>query len=261
MKELPILFSTPMVQANIEGRKTMTRRIVKTNQKGWDCQNMEFVQSENISESFFENRTASPSLKKELTGFHAFFKDNTSDHKLGIKCPYGQPGDVLWVRETWCVPSLFDGFESDYYFKAGFDATTIENKNASQRWHPSIHMPKAAARIWLQVEEIRVERLQEISWEDAIAEGIHVKYWGGDTTQPYAYRESKPEGSATDYQRRPTQAFEVLWCKINGPESWDLNPWVWVVKFKVLSTTGKLVSELLPEREAVERAVEGKPSF
>ena len=127
MKELPILFSTEMVLAILEGRKTMTRRIIKTTHKGWDCQKMIFALSKIIKAHFTKISS--------LIGFHAFFiGDGFENHKLGTKCPYGQPGDVLWVRETWCVPSLYDGFESDYYFKAGFDPTIIDNKNASQSW-------------------------------------------------------------------------------------------------------------------------------
>jgi hypothetical protein len=236
MKEKPILFSTPMVQAILEGRKTMTRRIVKTTQNGWNAQNMEFVKSENIAESFFINRTASPSLKKELTGFHAFFKDNESDHKLGTMCKYGQPGDVLWVRETWCLPSLYDGFEKDFYFKAGFSPSDIKDKNASGLYKPSIHMPKAAARIWLQVEEIRVERLRDITEKDAIDEGMkfHNLFgeWGGVVAHPKVKNHF-------NWYSNPVDAFMNLWITINGQESYKANPWVWVVKFKVLSTTGK----------------------
>lgn len=223
MKERPILFSTPMVQAILEGRKTMTRRIVKTTQNGWNCQkNKEFVQSENIAESFFDNRTASPSLKKELTGFHAFFKDNESDHKLGIKCPYGQPGDVLWVRETFTR-----ALTPKFLYKA--DGTQL----FSAKWKPSIHMPKAAARIWLQVEEIRVERLQDITEADALAEGVkYISMPQGFFFMNYLIREYV-------YPATPKVSFKTLWEKINGDESWDSNPWVWVVKFKILSTTGK----------------------
>lgn len=229
MKEIPILFNTEMVQAILEGRKTMTRRIIKTTHHGWDCQKMIFALSRTIKAHFTKISS--------LIGFHAFFTgDGFEDHKLGTKCPYGQLGDVLWVRETWCLPSLYDGFESDYYFKAGFSSANIETRHASKSWKPSIHMPKEAARIWLSVEEIRVERLRDITQEDAISEGIKFsrlfEEWGGVVPHP----------KVKDHYRwyaNPVDAFNNLWIHINGEESFKANPWLWVVKFRVLSTTGK----------------------
>lgn len=224
MKEIPILFSTPMVEAILENHKIQTRRIVKTKQKGWDCQIMEFAKSETFSESFLEKSIASISLQKELVGFHAFFTDNESDHKIGIKCLYGQPGDLLWVREKWENES--NGGKWINFYAGNVE---VKNNKAYERltkWKPSIHMPKAAARIWLQVEEIRVERLQDITEEDAIAEGIEVFEKGTDWMEARF-------------------GFEILWDKINGLDAWDKNPWVWVVKFKILSTTGKPSLEAL----------------
>jgi hypothetical protein len=221
MKEHPILFSTPMVQAILEGRKTQTRRVVEPQPRLHDENNWPWKMTE-------------------------------KEGPVPYDCYFGQPGDRLWVRETF---SNYRGFAEDVkpiaplIFKADKDECDQypcdlgdEIVYVSQRepWKPSIHMPKAAARIWLEVEEVRVERLHTISMEDAIAEGIHVKYWGGDKTQPYAYRPTVPtEPLATDYDRKPEESFQKLWQSINGGESWEANPWVWVIKFKVLSTTGK----------------------
>lgn len=172
MKEIPILFSTPMVQAILEGRKTMTRRIVK-DKDPWSV----------------------------------------------ITCRYGQPGDILWVRETFAI--YLDAF----LFKAGYRGVFKGIK-----WKPSIHMPKDYARIWLQVEEIRVERLHSISKEDAISEGIErindklFKCYGT---------------SSLVVTNVPKDSFMTLWSEINGVESTHANPWVWVIKFKVLSITGR----------------------
>lgn len=213
MKEIPILFSTPMVEAILPYRKRMTRRTrgleeINKDPDSWAISGTYHILTENYFEAVFEHK-----ITKEL---------------IGAKCPYGLPSDVLWVRETFCpmVISDFDGEGNDkhtYLFKTEPDSNSILNQMEDATWKPSIHMPKVACRIWLQVEEIRVERLQEITEDDAIAEGVNnemnIPWKTGDDTY--------------------VGMFGELWEHINGPESWDLNPWVWVVKFKVLSTTGK----------------------
>ena len=189
----------------------MTRRIIKTTHKGWDCQKMTFALSKSIQE--IETKIS------DLIGFHAFFSDNESPAKIGVKCPYGQPGDVLWVRETWMHnPNIHICPEEPIYFKASKSKQFIEEWPGY--WKPSIHMTKATARIWLHVKEIRVERLQDISEDDAIVEGV-------------TCYEADTDWLTAKY------GFQILWEKINGEESWKANPWVWVVKFKVLSLTGK----------------------
>jgi len=173
MKNVPILFSTTMVQAILNGSKTMTRRVVKN--------------------------------------FAATYE-----------CPYGQIGDVLWVRETHQYTDASLNFQPGYVYKATDpDWETMEG----WKWNPSIHMPKAACRLWLKVTNVRVERLQDISEEDAIAEGIE---------------RINPEGLlafksyAVDYPATvfPYVSFQTLWHKINGRESWEANPWVWVIEFE-----------------------------
>lgn len=234
MKEIPILFSTQMVHAILEGRKTMTRRIVKTTQKGWNCQNMEFTHSENILTSEISKKYKRQA--SQIVGFHAFFTDKEHmGHQLGIKCRFGQPGDVLWVRETWMdAPNRHMAPQEPYYFKASQSKQFLEEWPNS--WSPSIHMPKVASRIWLQVEEIRMERLKIITEDDAKAEGIEEYGPFGE------YKGSKhPSGGLMRYRayNKASRAFEDLWNDINGENSWKANPWVWVVKFKVLSITGK----------------------
>lgn len=181
----PILFSTPMVQAILAGRKTETRRVVKGWGLAW------------LNEGFTPEFVA-------------------AEGNIENVCPYGHPGTVLWVRETWQQrndKALKLGFDK-YYYKADFKGCTEAG------WKPSIHMPKAAARIWLQVTEIKVERLHDITDEGAILEGCLVE------------QEIFVQGELRG-------AFINVWSSINGYISWALNPWVWVVKFKVLSTTGK----------------------
>jgi len=188
----PMLFSTEMVQAILEGRKTQTRRVVKS-------------QPRNCTEERFYNEEQPTYL-----------------------CPYGQAGDVIWVRETWSHTSQLNlNPEDDNYgfvYKAdGQDWEDFDGWN----WKPSIHMPFAAARIFLRVKSVRVERLQDISERDAIAEGIERNpIANGDGETVY---KSYITGVYTCY---PYVSFRTLWQSINGPESWVANPWVWVVEFE-----------------------------
>jgi hypothetical protein len=162
------------------------------------------------------------------------------------KSPYGQPGDLLWVRETFCEWMGMYQYRSD----------TTDNESIAP-WKPSIHMPKDASRLWLMVEEIRVERLQDITEEDAIAEGIDRFY--SDLFKEWRYRDyfdgkrrtkafskfpkmAKLTGFGSmpwpDW-RDPLSSFNSLWISINGQASWDANPWVWVIRYRLLSKTGR----------------------
>ena len=129
--------------------------------------------------------------------------------------PYGKPGDRLWVRETFCYHDDL----AMYLYKAD-DVTCC-------KWKPSIHMPRNASRILLEITGVRVERLQDISEEDAIAEGC-IKFPFEDD-HAYTFYDDDKTGHATH-----TGAYRKLWESLNGPGSWDLNPWVWVVEFKIL---------------------------
>ena len=204
--EHPILFSTDMVKAILEGRKTQTRRTVKP-------------QPADIDE-----------MGLGISGDKAAIQCN--ELQKVIKCPYGKKGDLLWVRETFTIlepEHCMGGMDSRFVFKANTDMDSDEarkeyiERGYPYQWRPSIHMPKAAARIWLQVEDITVERVQNISGEDAIAEGI----------------KPTPHLSKLPMQYKAIVDFGKLWRTINGKESWNANPFVWVVKFKVLSTVGR----------------------
>jgi hypothetical protein len=210
--ERPILFSTPMVQAILEGRKTMTRRIVKI---------------ENIQEiSKFDDEYWLKHVKNADGSFSGSC----------IKCPYGKVGDILYVRET---------YNSDYSFKDSMNkpfppgilyrATTPILPFDGDKWKSSMFMPKSAARIFLEITDILVERLNDISEEDSINEGVEVYKKNyvlcGDGT---AYKKYDKNGETIAYSQA-RNSFMSLWKSINGAESWDLNPWVWVVKFKQIS--------------------------
>lgn len=186
MKEKPIIFSAPMVRAILEGRKTQTRRVVK-------------VQPEHDADG-------------------KLFKLRINEGWNYSDCPYGQPGDQLWVRETFCIPTDFDsGEELSPEYRA-----TCKGHAFDGCWKPSIHMPRRASRIDLKVNNIRVERLQDISEEDAKAEGV---------TDPTAGTEFQAPPDA-HYKSGPKTWFAMLWQSIHGKGSWNENPWVWVVEFE-----------------------------
>ncbi len=150
--------------------------------------------------------------QRELSNEHDFQLD---------RCPYGQPGDRLWVRETHMDLGACVLYRAD---------SSAEPERAavapSQRWTPSIHMPRHLSRITLEITAVRVERLQAISEADAIAEGIHRRLdglWSGG-----AWKHLRRPNCFSD----PCNAFCDLWASINGPGSWDSNPWVWVIEFR-----------------------------
>lgn len=207
MRERPILFSAPMVRAILAGKKTQTRRIVKPRDIAWH---------RGCGEKDFETIGGFREKLAYLTKFPGV--------SVGIlKDRYGIPGDRLWVRECW---GLFDSQPSDGPDRAHvfYRATDGDRRDLRyQLWRPSIHMPRWASRITLEVVAVRVERLQEISRVDAIAEGA-------PESHPSIDRVSMDFGFP-DFSR---SWFAQLWQEINGPESWSANPWVWVVEFKRL---------------------------
>ena len=193
IKERPILFSAPMVRAILDGRKTQTRRVVKRGQVFRFCPGGDLSREERsrMNASAFEWESKNPAHP-------------TMDELLAI-CPYGAPGDRLWVRETWQDIGCED--RTEYIYLA-----SVEDGYHPPTWRPSIHMPRAACRIVLEVVSVRVERLNEITEADAIAEGSQCAGVPAATTN--------------------AGAFAKLWEAINGKGSWAINPWVWVVEFK-----------------------------
>ena len=201
MNEHPIIFQGAMVRALLDGSKTQTRRCIK-------------LPHQNPLGVWEPMTFGGPNGGKTRDG-------NTIPEKRGIWhtrtghslcCPYGQPGDRLWVRETWLQTNPFSqGGMHTYGYRASDE---IEFPDAI--WKPSIHMPRDASRITLEVTGVRVERLQDISRGDAMAEGC-----------PF------PNMARGD---DPRKWYADLWSSINGPGSWELNPWVWVVEFKRMKT-------------------------
>ncbi|HCI6187008.1 TPA: hypothetical protein NPO39_002063 [Klebsiella variicola subsp. variicola] len=217
MKERGMIFNGEMVRAILHGRKTQTRRIVKGTDgavkfcKEWD------INGEEIFVVLGE---------KDHTGMNPV---------LGaLSCPFGAVGDRIWVREAFRVHSLATDVATLAYKASERNSWTEQthrvpvavcNKPATpEKWTPSLHMPRWASRILLEITDVRVERLNAISEEDARAEGI---IDGGclNCGEPEPCGCANPEPDATD-------AFAYLWQSIYGQESWNADPWVWVIEFK-----------------------------
>lgn len=225
MADRPILFSGPMVRAILDGTKTQTRRVMRT-QPTWD---------ESRSEWSYESRRCSAhwSGPKPIACASLIARDD---------CPYGAPGDRLWVRETFDSrnsagerwkpkDSAFVVFrDGAQMYSDGTYSPPLESYAPGAfdlcRWRPSIHMPRWASRITLEVTAVRVERLQDISEDDARAEGV----------EPVAFdwRDYMPEREAPEQFHKTSRAsFFSLWESINGTASLAADPWVWVVSFQV----------------------------
>lgn len=212
-KARPILFSAPMVRALLDGRKTQTRRIAKVKKE-------EFLSSEMLEDL-------------EIRGFETM-RDDPDGFFVIPPCPYGRRGDLLWVRETW-MPRALD-LSISRIMKPRYRADSGEERPEWRRlWKPSIHMPRWASRLTLEITGVRVERLNDISQSDAKAEGLtqcESGFWW--------YEPSTQEGCYYD----PRWAYEELWESINGFGSWNENPWVWVLTFKVHRCN---VAQLIPQ--------------
>lgn len=215
--EKPILFSGPMVRAILEGRKTQTRRAVK--KPGCQCGTWIPEEMGATTEEGFQTVGHSGRWWCECC---------TSDQDA-ITCPYGTPGDRLWVRESWnygFVDSDGEAWPSGIWRPIpkeklpGFYASYAADGEDGP-WRPSIHMPRWMSRITLKITNVRVERLQDISESDAMAEGVDVSEYIECINPPYM----EPCSSAK-------RAYSSLWESINGPGSWAQNPWVWCISFR-----------------------------
>ena len=212
MKELPILFSTPMVQAILAGNKTQTRRIVKPQPIVCDDARGGHYWPSNAVQSMVH-------VEKELQDYDGIWRGLIDDCN-----PFGGVGDRLWVRETF---RLYDSDECPHAdFPCGCPRNGTPLYKAShdcsdgEKWKPSIHMPRKAARLFLEITNIRIERLNDITSEDAKAEGFDY------STHPSAIEMGYAIGAKTN--------FRVTWEQIYGQNEWNKNPWVWVVEFKVI---------------------------
>lgn len=219
VRERPILFSGPMVRAILDGRKTQTRRVIKC------CCNCGHLgrllgdwalsipphQWDGESTDVLWGWTGDQSPQKG--DFVEVWQTDVDDHASGpVPCPYGVPGERLWVRETWCMYPMASNDGA-----AGIIYRATSDNIPKGMWKPSIHMRRIHSRINLEITGLRVERLQDINETDARAE------WAEQLHSEFG------SGSFRD-------GFQSLWHKINGPDSWASNPWVWVIEFKKINS-------------------------
>ncbi|EPM1346550.1 hypothetical protein RFE38_000214 [Klebsiella pneumoniae] len=225
MKERGMIFNSEMVRAILDGRKTQTRRIMK-------------VQPESNQLGLL---LITDSTKHSDIGKYHWAESNATGNHVRSKlfsCPFGAVGDRIWVRETWSS-DFANYYPNDRVWYAAdnnrrLDIEVVDgvrgiyspesDVHVPFRWQPSIHMPRWASRILLEITNVRVERLNAISEEDARAEGI---IDGGclNCGEPEPCGCANPEPDATD-------AFAYLWQSIYGQDNWNANPWVWVIEFK-----------------------------
>jgi hypothetical protein len=214
MKERPILMSAPMVRAILAGTKTQTRRIAPI--ESLDISPIK--ESGCISWSVRFNKPIGPNRTLSSYSGGKFTELQARQIIASMFCRYGQPGDRLWVRETWArLPGLLgSGNDSSC---CAFRAT--DHGEGIDKWKPAIHMPRWACRITLEITGVRVERLNDISDADARAEGAY-SWWG------------ELDDDDACVINGDVEAFRCLWESINGPGSWALNPFVWVIEFRRL---------------------------
>ena len=204
----PILFNTAMIQAIIRREKTQTRRIMKVQPTKPTHQITTCMSTTGKNSQVGKHRWAT------VEGLNI-----TDSDDVYFSCPYGEVDDLLWVRETWAAPFNEDDVKPSKLNNQLYVWYRANNHNKSEvylrgKWRPSIFMPRWACRIVLKIDKVRVERIRDISEEDAKAEGV-----------PATLRESYASG------------FERLWDSINFKRGygWDKNPWVWVVDFSIQS--------------------------
>lgn len=228
MRVLPILFNTDMVRAILDGRKTVTRRVVKPKMPD-HCPSCMHIHSDFIYDKAAQN--------VYCASCGEFLNNGGFPYK-----PSYQPGDILYVRETWNTNPLYDyGEESnEYVYKADYDGHA-----GDFGWRPSIHMPKEAARIWLKVTDVRVERLKDITEEQAMKEGFSgIRCRCGGTA--YACTDCYNSG----WIEPPFVGFMYTWnSTIKKADldryDWDANPWVWVIEFERCEKPMALNGEIL----------------
>lgn len=235
MKERPILFSADMVKAILEGRKSMTRRVVKPQPSERGCIDPKFGFTAATPPGHISYQG-----KCEIDGEMRF-------GEWFVKCPYGQVGDRLWVMEAWgieyverhgicpdyiCIRYAADGLKC-VHSAPGDEDRYAKYKDAPMHGpnRPSIFMPRWASRILLEIVSVRVERLQEISGEDALSEGALWDWSNDDFIDSDGYGITEANRGELAIEQ-----FERLWQSINGKKHpWEANPWVFVIEFKVVS--------------------------
>ena len=237
-KERSILFSGTMVRALLDGSKTQTRRALKITPRNspgcvpYCADNGKHFRFPVSQEDF---KKLPKSMQQDERSEGAYYYG---------PCPYGQPGERLWVRETL----YFDKCGEEWCYVAGNDPVMADPYTApillteGRKFVPSIHMPREASRLLLEITDVRCERLQDISEADAVAEGIDkfpIEGWEPEYDAG-CYKNYLWSPKTADKQAKAKtsaeESYESLWASINGPDSWAANPWVWVVTFKIITS-------------------------
>ena len=225
MKERPFLFSGPMVRALLAGTKTQTRRVVKLPAEiaaDPDDAGSADERNDMTCVAWLPEHEGGP-------GFYGWMAEYPEEGSSPIRCPYGRPGDRLWLREAFRLCAEADATpprDTDAAYRIWYEADA-PHQPGSGKLRPGMFMPRWASRLTLEITGVRVERLQDISEADAIAEGV-VPMWEPGCS-------GRLMEALGGYSFRPAaSAYALLWESINGPGSWDANPWVWCISFKVI---------------------------
>lgn len=233
IKEKGLIFNSEMVRAILDGRKTQTRRIMKVQPENSELGLSRVVESKNGIDDgkYFWSQSDATGLKSRSKPF---------------ACPFGTVGDRIWVREAFRVHSRATDVATLVYKASERNSWTEQthrvpvavcNKPATpEKWTPSLHMPRWASRILLEITDVRVERLNAISPEDAESEGLERTNFTGFGDEPGLPSYPEPDvyfdPLKKQWKEYPPEAFAGLWESIYGEGSWQANPWVWVIKFK-----------------------------
>jgi len=225
-----------MVQSTLNNLKTKTRRTTGLDTVNEDPDNVEFIRMQEYPDG----------------SLRAIFQHKDADEPGSVKFRYGKPGGILWVREKFLFCQKMD--ENDYYvydeqgncvdmfvyFASDPEFRYFDGEEFTENipWKPSIHMPKKACRLFLKIKSIKVERLQDISEEDAKAEGVQQGIFraGPNIIKKEFQLETHCKGSAIGNYY---DGFKYIWYQINGPGSWNANPWVWVIEFEKIENPNK----------------------
>lgn len=227
----PMLFSTPMVQAILGDYKNQTRRT-----KG-----LEFINKNPDNWRFDGKATAED-------GFTLYWFEELKNGKPTENYQYVEPtmniGDIIWVRETFQITDFLHPTDENYgyIYKASENGKEWENNSESWKWKPSLFMPKSACRLFLEITDIKVERLQSISESDSLSEGVEnciadkenfgCRVMGMRLFRDYLRKDNSLKNYPNNGYDNAKASFETLWYSINGKDSWKENPWVWVISFK-----------------------------
>lgn len=233
IREKGLIFNSEMVRAILDGRKTQTRRIMKVQPENSELGLRRVVESKNGIDDgkYFWSQSDATGLKSRSKPF---------------ACPFGTVGDRIWVREAFRVHSRATDVATLVYKASERNSWTEQthrvpvavcNKPATpEKWTPSLHMPRWASRILLEITDVRVERLNAISPEDAESEGLERTNFTGFGDEPGLPSYPEPDvyfdPLKKQWKEYPPEAFAGLWESIYGEGSWQANPWVWVIEFK-----------------------------